>query len=112
MDSPERKQTRRSRKPEKRKLSADVARHNAYTWGTFLLAFLEMYYTMTGSSAKLDQRNTSFVGILLGQTPAIGGGGRYDRAACRDMKQTCREVARARHIETAFAARTLRQPTP
>ena len=80
--------------------------------GTFLLGFFEMYYKMTGSSAKLDQSNTSFVGILLGQTPAIGGGGRYDCAACRDMKQTCREVARARRIETAFAARTLRQPTP
>ena len=53
-----------------------------------------------------------FVGILLGQTPVIGGSGRYDRAACRDIKQTCREVACARHIETAFAARTLRQLTP
>ena len=40
-----------------------------------------------------------FVGILLGQTSVIGGGGRYDRAACRDMKQTCREVVRARHLE-------------
>ena len=40
-----------------------------------------------------------FVGILLGQTPVIGGSGRYDRAACRDIKQTCREVALARHIE-------------
>ena len=29
----------------------------------------------------------------------IGGGGRYDRAASRDMQQTCREVARARHTE-------------
>ena len=61
-----------------------------------------MYYKMTGSSAKLDQCNTCFavlVGILLGQTPVIGGGGRYDRAAGRDIKQTCREVARARHIE-------------
>ena len=53
---------------------------------------------MTGSSAKLGQLNTSFVGILLGQTPAIGGSGRYDRAACRDIQQTCREVTRARHI--------------
>ena len=35
----------------------------------------------------------------MGQTPAIGGGGRYDRAACRGMKQTCREVARAIHID-------------
>ena len=26
----------------------------------------------------------------------VGGGGRHDRAACRDMKQTCQEVARAR----------------
>ena len=42
---------------------------------------------------------TSFVGIWLGQTPAIGGSGRYDRAACRDIKQTCREVVRARHIK-------------
>ena len=65
----------------------------------FCWDFFEMYYEMTGSSAKLDQWNTSFVGILLGQTPAIGGCGRYDRAACRDIKQTCREVARARHIE-------------
>ena len=40
-----------------------------------------------------------YLRILLAQTPAIGGGGRYDRAACRDMKQTCREVARARRIE-------------
>ena len=72
-----------------------------------------MYHKVTGSSAKLDQLNTSFVGILLGQTPAIGGGGRYDRAACRDKKQTCREVARARRIERRPSiARTLRQPTP
>ena len=74
-------------------------RHNAYTWGSFLLGLFEMYHKVTGSSAKLDQLNTSFVGILLGQTPAIGGGGRYDRAVRRDMKQTCREVARARRIE-------------
>ena len=79
--------------------SEPKCRHNAYTWGSFLLGLFEMYYKVTGSSAKLDQLNTSFVGILLGQTPAIGGGGRYDRAARRDMKQTCREVARARHIE-------------
>jgi len=65
----------------------------------FCWDFVEMYNTMTGSSAKLDQWNTGFVGILLGQTPAIGGSGRYDRAACRDIKRTCREVARARHIE-------------
>ena len=72
-----------------------------------------MYYgNMSGNSAKLDQRNTSRVGISLGQTSVIGGGGRYDRAACRDMKQTCREVAHARHRETACAARTLRQSTP
>ena len=38
----------------------------------------------------------SVVGILLGQTSVIGVGGRYDRAACGDMKQTCREVARSR----------------
>ena len=37
----------------------------------------------------------------------VGDGGRYDRAACRDMTQTCREVARARQRETAFAAWTL-----
>ena len=48
----------------------------------------------------------------------VGGGGRYDRAACRDMRQTCREqreVPRARREtqrETAFAARTLRKSTP
>ena len=81
----------------------------------FCWDFFEMYYKMTGSSAKLDQCNTSFaalVGILLGQTRVIGGGGRYDRAAGRDIKQTCREVARETHRETAFAARTLRQPTP
>ena len=51
---------------------------------------------MTESSVKLDQSNTSFVKILLGQTPAIGVGGRFERAACRDMKQTCREMAHAR----------------
>ena len=39
---------------------------------------------MPGTSAKLDQLNTSFVGILLGQMSVIGGGGRYDSAACRD----------------------------
>ena len=39
----------------------------------FCWDFFEIYYKMTGSSAKLDQWNTSFVGILLGQTPAIGG---------------------------------------
>ena len=38
----------------------------------FCWDFFEMYYEMTGSSAKLDQWNTSFVGILLGQTPANG----------------------------------------
>ena len=68
----------------------------------FCWDFFEMYYKMTGSSAKLDQCNTCFaalVGILLGQTPVIGGGGRYDRAAGRDIKQTCREVAREKHIE-------------
>ena len=65
----------------------------------FCWDFFEMYDNMTGSSAKLGQWNASFVGILLGQTPAIGGNGRYDRATCRDIKQTCREVARARHIE-------------
>ena len=37
----------------------------------FCLDFFEMYQKMTGSSAKLDQWNTKFVGILLGQTPAI-----------------------------------------
>ena len=77
------------------------------------LSCWEMYHKMKENSAELDQSNTSFVGILLGQTPAIGGGGRYNRVACRDVKQTCREVARARHMrETAFAAWTLRQPTP
>ena len=78
----------------------------------FFWNFFEMYYKMTGSSAKHDQSSTCFVGILLGQTPAIGGSGRYDRAPCRDIKQTCRDMARARHIETAFAARTFRQLTP
>ena len=73
-------------------------RHNAYTWGTFLLRFFEMYYKMTGSRPS-STNETGFVGILLGQTPANGGGGRYDRAACRDMKQTYREVVRARRIE-------------
>ena len=67
-------------------------------WELFCWDFFEMYYKITGSSAKLDQCNTRFVGILLGQTPAIGSGGRYDCAACRDMKQTCLEVARARRI--------------
>ena len=63
--------------------------HNADTWGTFKLGFFEVYYKTTGNSAKLDQRNPRFVvGIFLGQTPAIGGGGRYDRAACRDVKQS------------------------
>ena len=68
----------------------------------FCWDFFEMYSKMTGSSTKLDQCNTCFaalVGILLGQTPVIGGGGRYDRAAGRDIKQTCREVAREKHIE-------------
>ena len=68
----------------------------------FCWDYFEMYYEMTGNSAKLDHWNTSFVGILLGQTPAIGGCGRYDRAACRDIKQTCREVARARHIQLSL----------
>ena len=71
-------------------------RHNAHSWGTFWFRFFEMYYKITGSLAKLDRWNTRFGGILLGQTPAIGRSGRYDRAACRDMKQKCREVA---HIE-------------
>ena len=52
-----------------------------------------------------------FIGILLGQTAVIGGDGRYDRAACRDITQTGREVARARQGETVVAARTLRQST-
>ena len=64
-------------------------RHNAYTWGTFLSGFFEMYYKIPGNSAKLDQSNTSFVGILLGQTSVIRDGSRYDRAACRDI-HTCR----------------------
>ena len=44
----------------------------------------------------------------------IGGGGRYDLTACRDMKQieTCRQVTRARQKETACASRTLGQSTP
>ena len=32
----------------------------------FCWDFFEMYYKMTGSSAKLDQWNTSFVGIFVG----------------------------------------------
>ena len=59
-----------------------------FCWDLF-----EMYYKITGSSAKLDQWNTSFVGIWLGQTPAIGGSGHYDRAACRDIKQTTATAA-------------------
>ena len=78
------------------KRSPSHLRHNAHTWELFCWDFFEMYHKMTGSLAKLDQWNTSFVVILLGQTPAIGGSGRHDRADCRDMKQTCREVA---HIE-------------
>ena len=42
----------------------------------------------------------------------IGGGGRWDRAACRDMTQTCPEVARARQRETTFAGWALRQSRP
>ena len=42
----------------------------------------------------------------------IGGGGRYDRAACQDMNVTYRAVVRPRQIETAFAARAQRQSTP
>ena len=50
--------------------------------------------------------------ILLGQTSVNGGVGRYDRAACRDMRHHAREVARASRRGTAFAARTLRRTTP
>ena len=48
----------------------------------FCREFFKMYYEMTGRSAKLESWNTRFVGILLGQTPAIGGGGRCDRGGC------------------------------
>ena len=46
-----------------------------------------MLYKMPGNLVKLDQRNTSIVGIVLRQMSVIGGGGRCDRAVCRDMRQ-------------------------
>ena len=50
----------------------------------------------------------SFVSVLFGQTSVIGGTSRYDRARCRDMKLTCREVARVTHGEPRFAAGNLK----
>ena len=83
-----------------------------HTWGTFLLGFHQNVLQNDGKFVQARPIKHKFCKDFVWTTPAIGGGGRCDRAACRDMKQTYREVARETHKQIAFASRTRRQPTP